>query len=478
MAPPPPPPPPSLDYWRGFFSGARASIFDAIDAAIRVAAADHPDALRARRDAIAERLYTALALRPAEAAPGLPAPGPPLLQQHQLLPERAGSAPSLCSSDRAEAVTDDAGDGGGGGSGDAPTKAGDDPVVAEAFRVKAALSNVQEKSEAELLELLGRLRRLEFTVDAIMATEIGMAVKPLRKHHSKQIRQLVRSLIEGWKDMVNEWVSNGGSVVDHTPQSMDASCLEQEEGGLPSPPMDEAALFATPCTSIRLSEFFDEMDDDGNIRSDFKEGGQCYPAKQESVKEEPPRGQCYDPEENWRLDQSAMRHSPPNSFDCQMRQQSIMGTREKQSSAAFGPGRPQMLHSVPNGPRTAPKQQQDIPVAQRRPKPTMPNRPSTQHDENSIRAKLELAKDAKLEATKRKLQEGYQEFSNVKETAYSTNGGSTRPAEASEPKLSAEWQAEAQQHQQYPESAGHPPLSPSSSSLILDLHHLQSLAKR
>jgi hypothetical protein len=33
-------------------------------------------------------------------------------------------------------------------------------------------------------------------------------------------------------------------------------------------------------------------------------------------------------------------------------------------------------------------------------------------DENSVRAKLELAKEAKLEATKRKLQEGYQEFNN------------------------------------------------------------------
>jgi len=35
-----------------------------------------------------------------------------------------------------------------------------------------------------------------------------------------------------------------------------------------------------------------------------------------------------------------------------------------------------------------------------------------QLDANSVRAKLELAKNAKLEATKRKLQEGYQEFDN------------------------------------------------------------------
>uniref|UniRef100_A0A0A8Y843 TFIIS N-terminal domain-containing protein n=1 Tax=Arundo donax TaxID=35708 RepID=A0A0A8Y843_ARUDO len=404
-------PPPSLDYWRGFFRGARASIFDAIDAAIRVAAADHPDGLRARRDAIAERLYTALVSLPPAEAPGLPAPGPPLTRQ--LLPEGAGSVPSLCSSDRTEAVTDDSR---GGGGGAAPRNNSDDPVVAEAFRVKAALSNTQEKSVAELLELLGRLRQMEFTVDAIMATEIGMAVKPLRKHSSKQIRQLVRSLIKDWKTTVHEWMSHGGStsIVDHTPQSMDTSCLEQE-GGLPAPPMDEAALFTTPCTSILLSEFFDEMDDDGNIRSNAKERGQCYPANQESVKKQSPMGQWYDPEQNWRLDQSAVKQSRPNEqFNWETRQKSNTRAQGKPSSAAFGPGRPQMLHLEPRGSEMRATQQQDGSVAQRRLKPSMPNRPSTQHDENSVWAKLELAKDAKLEAAKRKLQEGYQEFKNAK----------------------------------------------------------------
>ncbi|CAL4931172.1 unnamed protein product [Urochloa decumbens] len=407
---------PPLAYWRGFFSGARGSIFDAIDAAIRVAAADHPDALRARRDAIAERLYTALIAAPRPDAPGLP-PGQPAL----LLPEGAGSVPSLCSSDRAEVVTDD---GGGGG---APRNNSHDAVVAEAFRVKAALSNAHEKSEAELLELLQRLGQLEFTVDAIMATEIGMAVKPLRKHASKQIRQLVRSLIEGWKATVNEWVNDGGPIVDHTPQSVDASCLDQEEGGLPSPPMDEAALFATPCTSIQLSEFFDEMDDDGNIRSDAKEHRQCNPPNQEPVKhrqcnppnQEPvrkqsPMGQWYDPEQNWKLDQAAMKQSRSNEpLNWQTRQQPNPGAKGKPSNAAFGPGRPQRMHLEPKGSEMRPKQEQDVSAAQRRPKLMMP-KPSPQHNENSVRAKLELAKEAKLEATKRKLQEGYQEFNNAK----------------------------------------------------------------
>jgi hypothetical protein len=42
----------------------RGGALDAIDAAIHVAAADHPDALRARRDGIAKRLYTALVMLP------------------------------------------------------------------------------------------------------------------------------------------------------------------------------------------------------------------------------------------------------------------------------------------------------------------------------------------------------------------------------------------------------------------------------
>uniref|UniRef100_A0A0A9E2W0 Uncharacterized protein n=1 Tax=Arundo donax TaxID=35708 RepID=A0A0A9E2W0_ARUDO len=211
-------------------------------------------------------------------------------------------------------------------------------------------------------------------------------------------------------------MSHGGStsIVDHTPQSVDTSCLEQEEG-LPAPPMDEAALFATPCTSILLSEFFDEMDDDGNIRSNAKERGQCYPANQESVKKQSPMGQWYDPEQNWRLDQSAVKQSRPNEqFNWETRQKSNTRAQGKPSSAAFGPGRPQMLHLEPRGSEMRATQQQDGSVAQRRLKPSIPNRPSTQHDENSVWTKLQLAKDAKLEAAKRKLQEGYQEFNNAK----------------------------------------------------------------
>uniref|UniRef100_A0A0D9Z7R9 TFIIS N-terminal domain-containing protein n=1 Tax=Oryza glumipatula TaxID=40148 RepID=A0A0D9Z7R9_9ORYZ len=350
MAAPPTPTPspsPSLDYWRGFFSGARASIFDAIDAAIR--------------------------------------------------------------------------------------------------------------TEAELLELLRALQQLEFTVDAIRVTEIGTAVKPLRKHGSKQIRQLVRSLIDGWKAVVNDWVNNGGAIVDHTPQSMDGSCLEQEEGGLPSPPMDEAAFFATPCTSIQLSEFFDEMDDDGNIRTNGEESAQQhYPANQEPAKKQLPMGQRYDPEQNWKLDQSAMRQSQPyEPSNWQKKQQSVTGARQRPSAAAHGPWTPQKMHLEPKFSEMRPKQQQDTSVAQRRPKPTMADQLSSQVDQNSVQV------NAKLEATKRMLQEGYQEFNN----ANNSSGRSARPAEAKEPKPTTQLQAKEQLQQQLAESARHPSLIPINSSI-------------
>ncbi|KAM0872782.1 hypothetical protein ACQ4PT_038490 [Festuca glaucescens] len=413
--------PPSMDYWVGFFRGAGENIFDAIDAAIDVAASDHPAALRARRDAIAERLYTALLVvssggPPASAAaaaaprPQVRAPASEPQAQAQLLPEGAGSVPSLCSSDRADAITDDG----------APRRGDDSVVVAEAERIKAVLLNHHEKSEAALLELLRRLQQLEFTVHTLKVTEIGKAVTSLRKHNSKQIRHLVRLLIGGWKSIVDEWMSSGGggdAIVDHTPQSMHPSSLEQEYRGLSTPSMDDGSLFATPSTSIRLSEdnqgsrMFDGMDDDGNTRN----SGQRYPGNQEPIRRPPqPMAQQYDPDQSWRQEQSATRQSWPQELtNGQTREQFIATMLARPSCAESGPGRPQVR----------PKQQQGASPAQGKPQQPVPSDKSVgNHDTNSIRAKLDLAKNAKLEmatnskleVTKRKLQEGYQEFDNAK----------------------------------------------------------------
>ncbi|KAK3125853.1 hypothetical protein QOZ80_7BG0610530 [Eleusine coracana subsp. coracana] len=387
--------PPSRDYWLGFFRGAGDNIFDAIDAAITVAASDHPGALRARRDGIAERLFTALLVTGggaaagvggAGAAGGTPVAGAPT--PAQLHPEGAASVPSLCSSDRAEAITDDG----------APRR--DESVLAEAERIKAILLNDQEKSEDALLELLGRLQQLDLTMDTLEATAIGKAVGNFRKHSSKQIRNLVRSLIEGWKHTVDVYLARcRDAVVDHTPQSMGPSSLEQEDRGAPCTPMDEAALFATPSTSMRLSEenpgskFSDGMDDGGSIRDDAgRDGGQRYPMNNEPARRPPSVGLYRDPEQSWRQEQSVT----------------------KEQFVAEVLGRPSNAEPARGRPQARPRPQRDASPAQGRPQSTSSDKPVIPHDENSVRAKLEIAKNAKLEAAKRKLQEGYQEYDNAK----------------------------------------------------------------
>jgi hypothetical protein len=353
--------PPSRDYWLGFFRGAGDSIFDAIDAAITVAASDHPGALRERRDGIAERLFTALLVTGATAAPGAaavagaaagtPVAGAPT--PAQLHHEGAASVPSLCSSDRAEAITDDG----------APRC--DDPVLAETERIKAILLNDQEKSEAELLELLRRLQELDLAFDTLDVTAIGKAVANFRKHSSKQIRNLVRSLIESWKHTVDVWIARRReAVVDQTPQSMGPSSLEQERG-VASTPMDEGDLFATPSTTIRLSEenqgskFSDGMDDDGSVMNNTdRDRGQQYPINQEPARRPPQMGQRYDPDPYCSQEHTAMRQSRPQELsNGQTKEQFVAEMLARPSNAESGPGRPQ----------ARPRQHQHASPAQGRP---------------------------------------------------------------------------------------------------------------
>jgi len=263
------------------------------------------------------------------------------------------------------------------------------------------------------LELLRRLQELDLAFDTLDVTAIGKAVANFRKHSSKQIRNLVRSLIESWKRTVDVWIARRReAVVDHTPQSMGPSSLEQEERGVNSTPMDEGDLFATPSTTIRLSEenqgskFSDGMDDDGSVMNNTggSDCGQRYPTNQEPARR-PPMGQRYDSDPYWRQEHSAVRQSRPQELsNGQTKEEFVAEMLARPSNAESGPGRPQ----------ARPRQHQDASPAQGRTQSAPSEKSAAHHDANSVRAKLELAKNAKLEATKRKLQEGYQEFDNAK----------------------------------------------------------------
>lgn len=110
---------------------------------------------------------------------------------------------------------------------------------------------------------------MQLSVSTLKATEIGRAVNGLRKHSSQQIRHLVQTLIDDWKILVDEWVSTTNvALADNSPGTSNPSVVDddEEEEGLPSPPLDEGAFFAPETTAIQLSAFFDEMDEDGNLR--------------------------------------------------------------------------------------------------------------------------------------------------------------------------------------------------------------------
>ncbi|KAG1363857.1 putative mediator of RNA polymerase II transcription subunit 26b [Cocos nucifera] len=127
----------------------------------------------------------------------------------------------------------------------------------EILRIKKIIATKHDQSNSVLFDSWRRLQLMELSVETLKATKIGRAVNGLWKHDSKQIRHLVCTLIDGWKVLVDEWVSATAAIADNSPAS--PSVVDEE--GLPSPPLDERALLATQTTCIQLSEFFDGMDD-------------------------------------------------------------------------------------------------------------------------------------------------------------------------------------------------------------------------
>ncbi|KAJ6380770.1 hypothetical protein OIU77_029632 [Salix suchowensis] len=410
----------SLDYWRDYFRTASSDIFGIIDHAILVAASDCPKEFKSRRDRIAECLFSCRLIKCSGCnRVELAVPG------HD---EGVSDDTGCCSKrrdgdnsgglggddDDDDDVEIDIDDGGfeyeGGGSkgskvnssnrdndidngevnvndqlvrnfsyGDAEALTDEieevSQTVDEVLRIKDILYNNQDESDSVLLESLRKLRLMALTVDTLKATEIGKAVNVLRKHGSKQIRYLARTLIEDWKVLVDEWYSTANAIRgdEGTPDSVNPSVVDEEEG-LPSPPLDEGAFFATQPTSMELSQFFDGMDDDGNPRNSG-----------EFIK-------------NHVL-------SKDNKSQ-QMRRQEAIVKASKPLKANSGPGRP-LKQNVEQ------KMNQEPKLIRKTDNITSQRNPPTGH-QDKLKSSYEVDVQMKLEATKRKLQERYQQAENAK----------------------------------------------------------------
>lgn len=386
-----------LDGWRNYFRTANSDVFDIIENAIKVAASDCPKEFRVRRDRIAETLFSCKLTRCSSCARvedggggcrnGFNGDGCEV--------EAGGSKESKVNSSRddhgemnmnqvtnysygeAEALTDEIEEQG--------------QMVGEVLRIKEVLFNFEDESESVLFENLRRLQLMHLTVDILKTTEIGKAVNGLRKHGSKNIRNLARTLIDVWKDMVDEWV-NASAAIASTPDSVNPSVVDEEEG-LPSPPMDD--FFATQPTSMELSRFFDGMDDDGNPRNsgDFtksRDNGRRQPVEKPNVPKRKPEP---------RNELSVL--SKDNKGQLMKKQEAPVRTnRASLSSTRSATGRPQKPEVELNAKSEAKCQQREEKV-------------NTQKRSLNKRTNDD-AVEIKLEATMRKLQERYHQAENAK----------------------------------------------------------------
>ncbi|XP_050382876.1 probable mediator of RNA polymerase II transcription subunit 26b [Argentina anserina] len=399
----------SMDYWRSFFRAANSDIFGIIDHAIMVAAADCPKEFRLRRDRVAELLFSSRMSR----CSGCDKVELVVPCDHEIedVDDRgrefgAGASKeskvnssgdnddqvkdSNYSYGLAEALTDEIEE--------------ESQVFEEVLRIKEVFHNSEHESDAVLYESLRKLELMALSVETLKATEIGKAVNRLRKHGSAKIRNLVRTLIDGWKVMVDEWVNattaiaSGGTEV--ISDDVDPSVDDDFEEGLPTPPLDEGAFFATQTASMELSEFFDGMEDYGNPRNNGQYGRNRGNGRKPSlvVKQEP----------QYLSDEGNVPPRKIKSEPVMVKQEVDVMKPNRPSNTSTGPRRPPKISMEQKGVSNVTN------IVQRTDTSTIQKRQVTGQQQDKYKCSDEVAVQVKLEATKRKLQESYQQAENAK----------------------------------------------------------------
>ncbi|KAI3940582.1 hypothetical protein MKW92_001353 [Papaver armeniacum] len=229
--------PEELERWRKYFASAKGSdIFDILNYGIIVAAIDCPMEFRIRRDQIAETLYSCGSMKKCCF----------LSEGDANCEYKSGSNTTVACVEenkddcrvKSESIDHEC---------DEKEMNRNDPfcesqTVEEVLKIKEVLLDSQNKSEEELLEAMRRLQMMIISMDTLKVTAIGKAVNGVRKHSSKQISRLARTLIEGWKLMVDMWMSANGEATAAGKISLGSGNTSAvDEGKDPSPPPKEKA---------------------------------------------------------------------------------------------------------------------------------------------------------------------------------------------------------------------------------------------
>ncbi|KAJ4911650.1 putative mediator of RNA polymerase II transcription subunit 26b [Raphanus sativus] len=253
----------SLDEWREYFRrGGDSDIFQIIDHAIMVAAADSPNQFKSRRDRIAELLFSCRVCR----CTGcdhveLSVPGDDEVdggsKENSSRGDNNNQIVSNYSFDEeAEALS---------------AAIEEFSIVSkEVVRIKEMLLNRDDEPHSVILESLRKLKLMSLNVDILKSTEIGKAVNGLRKHASDHIRQLAKTLIAEWKELVDRWVNTTKDLAGAggTPESANPSVVDQEEA-FPSLPYD-VDIFTPEANGFEIlnGDFFDSLHFDDPCNSE------------------------------------------------------------------------------------------------------------------------------------------------------------------------------------------------------------------
>ncbi|KAF8098849.1 hypothetical protein N665_0257s0059 [Sinapis alba] len=221
----------SLDTWRDYFQHGDSDIFGIIEHAIMVAATDSPEELKTRRDTIVELLFSCPLSR--------------CIGCHQPV----------------ETVGVDS-----GGHEEDEMKLNVNQIVDEVMRIKDILLNKHDEPSV-LFESMTKLASMSISMDLIKGSEIGKAVNRLRKHGSNKISKLAKTLIEKWKEMVDQLINMPKEVAaadDGTPKSATLSIVDEAKDFPPLP--HDLDFYDHEPTAFELSQILDSLDCDGNLR--------------------------------------------------------------------------------------------------------------------------------------------------------------------------------------------------------------------
>ncbi|KAF5940990.1 hypothetical protein HYC85_022157 [Camellia sinensis] len=396
----------NLDDWRDYFRSSNSDIFDIIEHSIMVAASDCPQEFRLRRDRIAEILFSCKLSRCVGCDRVHLAVSRDYDEEEGC---KTGSDRDGCEFETGaskESKVNTYGDDHieinmnhvsnySYGEAEALTNEieYESQIVGEVLRIKGILDNSHDEADSVLLDSLRRLQLMALSVDTMKATEIGKSVNALRKHASNQIRQLARTLIGVWKEMVDEWVKATSTVAveEGTPESVNPSVIDEEEG-LPSPPMDDVGFLSAP---IELSQFFDGIDDDGNFRNNGEFNKKYENGRKPSLENQNvPKRKQQVPHESYVTAKDRKGE--------EMKKQTVVKPH-KPSNTESGSGRPTKV-------TVERKVKNETKFQQKSDKVTIQKKPlSAQQDKLKC-----LDEAARLEVTKRKLHERYQQAENAK----------------------------------------------------------------